>query len=97
MYYGEKLDGIDVQKGLSIGNLLSGTRARVGHYGNCRECSESLKLPLSEVGLSFAEKLGGKQLEQIAVLVPSRYLEAPICTIGLGDTFVAGFQYGLIH
>lgn len=97
MYYGEELGGADVRKGLSIGNLLSGTRARVGHYGNLKECRENLALPLSKVGLSFAEQLSKKQLKKYAVLIPSRYLEAPICTIGLGDTFVAGFQYGLIH
>lgn len=38
MYYGSELYGIDLEKALTLGNLLSGTRARVGHYGSLEEC-----------------------------------------------------------
>ncbi len=90
LYYGEELKGIDIEKGLTMGNLMSGTRARIGRYGTIEECRETLKLGLSPAGLAFHERLvqpgGGRQ----AVLVPSRYLEHPRYTIGLGDTFVAG-------
>ena len=53
MYYGSELYGIDLEKALTLGNLLSGTRARVGHYGSLEECRESLKLGLSETCLLY--------------------------------------------
>ncbi len=90
LYYGEKLEGIDIEKGLTMGNLMSGTRARIGKYGTAAECRETLKLGLSPVGLAFHEKLEALETSGHAVLVPSRYLEHPKYTIGLGDTFVSG-------
>ncbi len=90
LYYGEELTGIDIEKGLTMGNLMSGTRARTGKYGTVEECRESLKLGLSPIGLEFHERLGKLKLDRQAVLVPSRYLEHPKYTIGLGDTFVSG-------
>ena len=96
MYYGEELEGINLEKALTLGNLLSGTRARIGHYGNLDECRESLELALSPVGLRFAEELEGMELDKKVCLVPSRYMEKPVCTIGLGDTFVAGVQFAFI-
>lgn len=90
MYYGEELQGIDIEKGLTIGNLMSGTRARIGKYGTQEECRESLSLGLSPTGLAFHDKLETLELKRKAVLVPSRYLEHPKYTIGLGDTFVSG-------
>ena len=93
MYYGSELYGIDLEKALTLGNLLSGTRARVGHYGSLEECRESLKLGLSETGLRFYNELEEMHLDRKVYLVPSRYMEKPACTIGLGDTFVAGVQF----
>ena len=90
LYYGEKLQGIDMEKGLTMGNLMSGTRARIGKYGTVEECRETLNLGLSPVGLAFHERLESLETSGQAVLVPSRYLEHPKYTIGLGDTFVAG-------
>ncbi|MCI8466033.1 MAG: hypothetical protein HFI63_09305 [Lachnospiraceae bacterium] len=90
LYYGEELKGIDIEKGLTMGNLMSGTRARIGKYGTLDECRESLKLGLSPTGLAFHERLAKIKTEKQAVLVPSRYLEHPKYTIGLGDTFVSG-------
>ncbi|MCI8506432.1 MAG: hypothetical protein HFI67_09625 [Lachnospiraceae bacterium] len=90
LYYGEELRGIDIEKGLTMGNLMSGTRARIGKYGTIAECRETLGLKLSPVGLDFHEKLGKLKISRQAVLVPSRYLEHPKYTIGLGDTFVSG-------
>lgn len=91
-YYGRKLS-VDIELGLAAGNLLSGTRARVGHYGNLEECRESLKYGLSVIGEEFRCKaeLWQKEHQEVQLtIVPSRYLEKPKCTIGLGDTFVAG-------
>ena len=96
MYYGEEMPGINLEKALTLGNLLSGTRARVGHYGNQEEFKDSLKLALSPTGLRFAEELEQMKPARTACLVPSRYMEKPVCTIGLGDTFVAGVQFAFV-
>lgn len=92
LYCGSSMADVDIEKGLTLGNLLSGTRARIGRYGTLEDCRETLKLPLSPVGLEFAETLDHMELKHTAVVVPSRYMEKPVCTIGLGDTFVAGVQ-----
>ena len=92
LYYGEEMEGVDVEMGLTIGSLMSGTRARIGRYGTIKDCRESLELPLSPTGIVFAEALGRMKPRHTAVLVPSRYMEKPRYTIGLGDTFVAGMQ-----
>lgn len=92
LYYGELLHGIDLEMGLTLGNLMSGTRARIGCYGTPEDCRESLKLELSSAGAAFAEKIEKLNLKHSVVLVPSRYMEKPKYTIGLGDTFVAGMQ-----
>lgn len=91
MYFGKELPGIDIEKGLTMGNLMSGTRARLGKYGNLQELKESVGcMELSRDGLAFAAELEMLQPREYVRLVPSRYLENPKYTIGLGDTFVAG-------
>lgn len=90
MYYGDKLEGIDIEKGLTIGNIMSATRARIGKYGNQKDCEETLELALSEKGLRFAEIVENSKQSQSVILVPSKYMEFPKYTIGLGDTFTAG-------
>lgn len=90
MYYGKELDGIDIEQGLTIGNLMSATRARIGRYGNLKECKDTLQLPLSKIGLEFVEAARNRNTDNIIKVVPSRYMEYPKYTIGLGDTFVAG-------
>lgn len=92
LYYGEMMKGVDVEMGLTLGSLMSGTRARIGRYGTIDDCRESLKLPLSPTGIRFVQALDEMELQHEAVLVPSRYMEKPRYTIGLGDTFVAGMQ-----
>lgn len=91
MYYGKEIKGVDIEKGLTIGNLMSATRARTGRYGTLEDCRETLKLALSAQGIAFAEAASrvftGKRILKV---VPSRYLERPKYTIGLGDTFVSG-------
>ena len=91
-YFGKPLK-VDIELGLTAGNLLSGTRARTGHYGNLQECRELLQYGFSQTGAQFSAEAAAWQPqhpERQLVLVPSRYLERPRCTIGLGDTFVAG-------
>ncbi len=92
LYYGEPMATVDIEMGLTLGNLMSGTRARIGKYGTKEDCRKSLELGLSRIGLEFAERLSHIQRKHTAVLVPSRYMEKPRYTIGLGDTFVAGMQ-----
>lgn len=95
MYYGKPLVGVDMEQGLTIGNLMAATRARIGRYGNLQDCAESLALPLSERGKAFVKDFmhpAALPEDQILVAVPSRYIEHPRYTIGLGDTFTAGVQ-----
>ena len=90
LYYGEEMEGCDIEAGLTMGNLMASTRARVGHYGTAEEAEETLLLPLSETGLRLHEECEQIRTDKSLILVPSRYLEKPKYTIGLGDTFVAG-------
>lgn len=97
MYYGSPLAGADMEQGLTLGNLMAATRARTGRYGSLQDCEESLTLPLSPRGKSFAEaflELAEQTEDRVLVAVPSRYMEHPRYTIGLGDTFTAGVQIG---
>ena len=95
LYYGKPLEGIDMEQGLTLGNLMAATRARTGRYGSLQDCRESLALPLSERGKIFTQdfmSLAEQDEEAVSVAVPSRYIEHPRYTIGLGDTFTAGVQ-----
>ena len=95
LYYGDPLDGVDMEQGLTLGNLMASTRARIGRYGTPQDCADSLALPLSQRGMTFAEDfvaLAAENEGQVLVAVPSRYIEHPRYTIGLGDTFTAGVQ-----
>jgi len=90
MYFGQKIAHADLEKGLTLGNLMAATRARTGRYGSYEDCCDSMKLALSPDGIRFAEQIAQLQLEQTVCIVPSRYMEHPKYTIGLGDTFMAG-------
>ncbi|MDR1059611.1 MAG: ADP-dependent glucokinase/phosphofructokinase [Treponema sp.] len=96
LYYGAEPEQGDMEKGLTLGNLMSATRARTGSYGAPADCRETLPVPLSPAGLSFARRLESLEKKRYACLVPSRYMENPRYTIGLGDTFTAGMQIGFI-
>ena len=87
----------DIELGLALGNLLSATKARTGHYGSLDDCKKTLEIPLSPAGLGFVEKLSGAKLPRSCYLVPSRYMKNPVSTIGLGDCFVAGMQICFIR
>lgn len=97
MYYGEDLKGIDIEKGLIFGQLLAGSRARIGHFAGWEDCRESLSVPLSKQGIAFGEKLKEMQTRHKVVFVPSRYISRPLGTIGLGDTFLAGLQLCFVY
>ena len=97
MYYGNELKGINIEKGLTLGNLMAGTRARTGHYGSREECRASLAYPLSGSGLRFSAEIEEMDFDCFVCLVPSRYIDHPKSTIGLGDTFSAGVQISFIR
>jgi ADP-dependent phosphofructokinase/glucokinase len=79
MYYGRPLPGVDFEKGLALGNLMSATRARTGRYGTREDCLETLRtIPLSPDGLKMAAALEGAETCGRKVwLVPTRYMEHP--------------------
>ena len=97
MYYGEELADADVEKGLTLGNLMAGTRARTGRYGSYEDCGESMQLALSPEGIRFAEELDRMSPRGYVRIAPSRYMEHPKYTIGLGDTFMAGFLTSFVR
>jgi ADP-dependent phosphofructokinase/glucokinase len=97
MYYGDDIEGVDFIKGLTLGNLMASTRARIGRYGTYADCGETLTLPLSPVGIAFHEQLAKIHSRRLAYIVPARYMEHPTFTIGLGDTFVAGFMIAFVR
>ena len=96
LYYGEKLKNIDIELGLTVGNLMSSTRARTGKYGDVKECELSLSLQLSSKGLELYKEIEHIDLEDSLVFVPTKYMEHPKYTIGLGDTFTAGVMTSFI-
>ena len=92
IYCGEDSPDVDIEKGLTLGNLISGTRARIGRYGTYDDCKETLQYPLSKKGVLFANQTVDRKDEMKVVIVPSRYVDRPKTTIGLGDSFAAGMQ-----
>lgn len=91
MYVGEKLD-VDIESGLIYGNMLATTKAMVGWYGSKEQISKTLELPLSEKGIQNKEIIGESNYASETILVPTKYIDKPKYTIGLGDSFVAGVQ-----
>lgn len=90
MYVGKKLES-DIETGLMYGNLLAAAKAMTGWYGKKEALEEVMKLPLSEKGCKGREIILQENLQNV-VLVPSKYMDKPKYTIGLGDSFVAGVQ-----
>ena len=44
------------------------------------------------MGLEALERISSSEYRDEVVLVPTKYLDKPKYTIGLGDSFVAGVQ-----
>ena len=91
MYVGEKI-GYDITQGLMLGNLLATTKALFGFYGSFCHIEEVLSLPMSIKGLEHKGAIDSHSWQDEVILVPTKYIENPTCTIGLGDSFVAGVQ-----
>lgn len=91
MYVGEHLSA-DIQSGLICGNLLAAAKAQYGWYGNMRQIEEVLRLELNPVGLESYKVISESIHAKDVILVPSKYIEKPKYTIGLGDCFLGGLQ-----
>lgn len=91
MYLGEELQA-DIEKGLIMGNMLATAKAVNGWYGTKEQIGEVIKLPLSEKGIRNRKIIQEEHFPYAVTLVPSKYIDKPKYTIGLGDSFVAGVQ-----
>ena len=81
-----------IENGLMFGSVMATAKAEYGGYGGEKEIGEILRLPLSEQGLRYAEILEKSDWKGRAFLVPTRYIDKPKYTIGLGDSFTGGMQ-----
>ena len=91
LYYG--LDKtFDVETGLFFANLLAATRARIGEDAKQEDLQDTLLMPDSQHGITIQQQAQNLILKRHLVVSPAKYIPKPACTIGLGDTFVAGFQ-----
>jgi len=91
MYVGEHLDA-DIESGLIFGNILATAKAANGWYGSVEDIDRILKYDLSPGGASFKDEVEKAGYSDRVVIVPSRYIDKPKYTIGLGDSFVGGLQ-----
>lgn len=91
MYVGEQLEA-DIETGLIYGNLLATAKARNGWYGTREQIKEVLGLECSPKGIESRRKVAESEYASEVILVPSKYIDKPKYTIGLGDSFVGGVQ-----
>jgi len=91
LYYGQDRYN-EIEAGLALANALAGTRARMSRDGTLNEIRTTLALPESPQGRIFQQQAQNTISNRYLVVSPARYIPQPSCTIGLGDTFVAGFQ-----
>lgn len=91
MYVGEQISA-DIERGLIYGNLLATAKAMFGWYGTKKHIQKVLELPLSEKGMLNSFVVSNSKYAGDVKIVPSKYIDKPKYTIGLGDSFVAGVQ-----
>lgn len=91
MYVGDESDA-SMELGLVYGNLLATAKAMHGSYGTREQIGELLRLDESERGLEARQLVLERGLGKEAIVVPTKYIDKPKYTIGLGDSFVAGVQ-----
>lgn len=90
MYVGNKIRS-DIKTGLIYGNLLATSKALRGWYGSLDDIKEVMHLKFSSKGLAFYHLLENNPFSDV-ILIPTKYIEKPKYTIGLGDSFVGGLQ-----
>ena len=91
MYVGDKLRA-DIEKGLMYGNMLATAKAKNGSYGTKKQIKAVLQFELSPNGMSKYYLIQNSDYKKEVVFVPSKYIDKPRYTIGLGDSFVGGVQ-----
>ncbi|MDO4322350.1 MAG: ADP-dependent glucokinase/phosphofructokinase [Lachnospiraceae bacterium] len=83
---------IDIESGLMYGTLMATAKAANGDYGSREQIQEVLKFDMSDKGMWNLRRLEGSPYEKRVVLVPTKYIDKPKYTIGLGDSFTGGVQ-----
>lgn len=91
LYVGDKLN-IDIEYGLICGNMFASAKAAYGDYGTKDKFSSILDYPLSDLGIKYYNHIKQNSYRDTVILIPSKYIDKPKYTIGLGDCFVGGFQ-----
>lgn len=91
MYVGDPLTA-DIGLGLIYGNLLATAKAFGGWYGSPEQVGKVLSFPMSPKGLLALKAAAASPYAGSVTLIPTRYIDKPRYTIGLGDSFVAGVQ-----
>ena len=82
----------DIERGLIYGNLLATTKANNGWYGTREQIKEVLAFDCSPKGMEHYQTIAKSQYAGKVILVPSKYIDTPKHTIGLGDSFMGGVQ-----
>ncbi|MCR4746622.1 MAG: ADP-dependent glucokinase/phosphofructokinase [Lachnospiraceae bacterium] len=91
VYIGKTLP-IDIESGIMYGNIIATAKAINGWYGTKEQIKEVIKLEMSPKGLKYKKEIEEKEYAEEIIMVPSRYVDRPKYTIGLGDSFVGGLQ-----
>lgn len=91
MYVGNVFHA-DIEKGMIYGNMMATAKAKNGNYGTMDQIKSVLKLEFSKKGIEHYQKIKDSELRDEVILVPTKYIENPRYTIGLGDSFVGGVQ-----
>lgn len=91
MYVGDGLR-VDIERGLLYGNMLATAKANNGWYGTKEQVKEVLEFGFSVRGMEYYRTVAESVYADKVVIVPSKYIDTPRYTIGLGDSFVGGVQ-----
>ena len=83
---------IDIENGLMYGMIMATAKASHGNYGTKEQIRQVLELGVSEKGLSNLKKVEERGYGSRVILVPTKYIDKPKYTIGLGDSFTGGVQ-----
>lgn len=91
MFVGDS-GNIDIENGLMYGMIMATAKASHGNYGTKEQIRQVLELGVSEKGLSNLKKVEERGYGSRVILVPTKYIDKPKYTIGLGDSFTGGVQ-----
>lgn len=91
MFVGDS-ENIGIENGLMYGMIMATAKASHGNYGTKEQIRQVLELGVSEKGLSNLKKVEERGYGSRVILVPTKYIDKPKYTIGLGDSFTGGVQ-----